>query len=207
MDYPSGSDTDIMSLLIFLMAALADTSLTGDARALVPDRISVEIALGRAGIEAEEASWLGGETWWRSDEDGQTTQRHRLGWSLLSGHRVLQTEDFGDGEGCAVLEGRDPVPGSRQVVLYSSTVTENVNMDAAVGMQPGMVLASTEDSEIALVALRPGDQVLVVDVENHRSGRRAELVELRRGNRQLQLKRDGQNPEACYGTMPVRSVR
>jgi len=196
-----------MSLLIFLMAASADTSLSGDARALVPDRISVEIALGRAGIAAEEASWLGGETWWRSDAEGQTTQRHRLGWSRLSGHQVLQTAAFDDGESCAVLEGRDPVPGSRQVVLYSSTVTEDVNMDAAVGMQPGMVLASTADAEFALVALRPGDQVLVVDVENHRSGRRAELVELRRGSRKLQLKRSGKNPEACYGARPVRSVR
>ena len=74
-------------------------------------------------------------------------------------------------------------------------------MDAAVGQQPGMVLASTAETEIAMVALRPGDQVLVVDIENNRTGRRAELVELRRGQRMLQLKRNGADPEVCYGSL------
>ncbi len=188
-----------MSILILIAAALADTGLGGDARALVPDRISVEIALDRAGIVPEHASWLGGETWWRTDEDGQTRQRHRLGWTLLSGRSMIETDAFDDGRQCAVLEGRDPVPGGRQVFLYSSSVTDSVEMDAAVGLHPGMVLASTEASEVALVALRPGDQLLMVDVENTRTGRHQELVELRRGTRTLQLKRSGEDPEVCYG--------
>lgn len=187
-----------MNLLILLMTAFADSSLGGEARLLVPDRLSVEVALDKIGVNPNEASWLGGETWWRTEDDGQTRQRHSLGWTLLSGRSVLQTESFEDSE-CAVLAGRDPIPGSRQVHLYSSTVTESVRMDAAVGQQPGMVLASTDESEIAMVALRPGDQVLVVDVEHNRTGRRAELVELRRGQRMLQLKRSGADPEVCYG--------
>ena len=189
-----------MNILILLLTASADSSLGGEARLLVPDRLSVEVELDKIGIKPTEASWLGGETWWRTEDDGQTRQRHRLGWTLLTGRSVLQTDSFEDGE-CAVLEGRDPIPGTRQVHLYSSSVTEDVRMDAAVGQQPGMVLASTEDSEIAMVALRPGDQVLVVDVENNRNGRRAELVELRRGQRMLQLKRNGADPEVCYGSL------
>lgn len=187
-----------MNLLILLLSALADSSLGGEARLIVPDRLSVEVALDKVGVNANEASWLGGETWWRTEEDGQTRQRHRLGWTLLSGRSVLETESFEDAE-CAILEGRDPIPGTRQVHLYSSSVTEDVRMNAAVGQQPGIVLASTAESEIAMVALRPGDQVLVVDAENNRTGRRAELVELRRGQRMLQLKRNGEDPEVCYG--------
>jgi hypothetical protein len=169
----------------------------------VPDRLSVEVALDKIGVNANEASWLGGETWWRTEEDGQTRQRHRLGWTLLSGRSVLETESFEDAE-CAILEGRDPIPGTRQVHLYSSSVTEDVRMNAAVGQQPGIVLASTAESEIAMVALRPGDQVLVVDAENNRTGRRAELVELRRGQRMLQLKRNGEDPEVCYGDVEMK---
>ena len=77
-------------------------------------------------------------------------------------------------------------------------------MDSTIGHQPGMVRATTEEAEIAMVSLRPGDQVLVVDVENTRNGRHSELVELRRGERRLRLTRDGEDPEVCYGSVTDR---
>ena len=187
-----------MSILIVILSALAETGLGGDARALVPDRLSVEIELQQAGIPPEQASYLGGRTDWESDEAGTIQTRHQLRWMLLSGRRVLETAPSGATE-CAVLEGQDPVPGNRQVRLYSASVTPSIAMEAELGRQPGMVLASDAGQELAMVSLRPGDTVLVVDVENRKTGHRAELVELRRGTRLLQLKRNGQDPEVCFG--------
>ena len=135
-----------MSFLILLMTAAAEAPLEGEARTAVPDRLSVEVALARTGLAADEASWLGGETWWRTDEDGQLHQRHRLGWTLLSGREVLSTEAF-DEQGCAVLEGRDPVPGNRQVHLYDATVSDpDPVMNAGIGARPGICLLYTSPS-------------------------------------------------------------
>lgn len=171
---------------------------------MIPDRIGVEVALSGLGVSISEASYLGGETRWHSEETGQTFTDHALHWMRMDGAQVLSDAAMPTRSvQCTTIEGRDPVPGDRTLHLYRSTPTETEEaMAIALGAQPGVILASTEDGEVALATLRPGDQITMVQAEHTRSGARAERLELRRENRRLVLERSGGAPEACYGPVP-----
>lgn len=189
-------------LLILLSAALASQGWSEEARTLIPDRITVELELIELEIPPESASYLGGATHWKTNEDGQTVPQHALRWLRLARSPIGVASDAPEqAERCIVVEGKDPLPGRRRIHLYRSSVAEKAtHTSAALGAQPGMVLASTNHGEVAMVTLRPGDQILHIDVEHNRSARREEHLELRRGPRMLRLSRDGRDPRACYST-------
>jgi hypothetical protein len=189
-------------LITLFSAALASQGWSEEARMLIPDRITVELELGELGIPPESASYLGGTTHWKTDESGQTVPQHALRWLRLERSPLASdTTAPEQAERCIVATGHDPIPGQRQIHLYRSSLADKAeHTSAALGAQPGMVLASTDQGEVALVTLRPGDQVLHIDVEHNRSGRREEHLELRRGRRLLRLSRDGTSPRACYST-------
>ena len=188
-----------MPLLMMISAALASQEWGAQARSEIPDRLSIELALEQHGVLPEEASYLSGHTWWRTDEAGQLHRRQALGWFQLTGRSVVREGAAEPTQQCASLSGRDPVPGGRQLLLYRSAVTDHDReMDAALAARPGIVLASSDTAELAMVSLRPGDQVFLIDIQNNRTGRRAERLELQRGESLLQLTRDGSSPQVCY---------
>lgn len=184
-------------VLLLSSASMASQPWTAPARAHIPDRVRVELELHERGIPASAASYLGGETAWRSDEAGQTHAEHALRWLRLTDAPILEdTRAPSRAHRCAAIPGHDPIPGSRQVHLYRNDRTNHAA--AELGAQPGLVLASSADGEIALVTLRPGDQILLVEATHNRSGDQVEHLELRRGLRRLTLTRDGRDPEVCY---------
>ena len=196
----------VYALLLWTGLGRASQDWVPAARLEIPDRISIETELRHFGLEAESASYLGGQTAWGTAHGGQTVARHSLRWLRLNGEPVLP-ETAVDAVGgwhhrgqCELILGQDPVPGGRILHLYrSSPFDHDLQMEAALGERPGMVLATGEQGEIAMVSLRPGDQVLLVDVEHRRTGAHAEHLELHRGDRWLTLSRDGGPPRACYG--------
>lgn len=170
------------------------------ARLEIPDRISIEAELGELSLSTESASYLGGQTSWSTDPTGQTLAHHSLRWLRLSGEPVIPETRHTQRDACEEVVGRDPVPGGRVLHLYRSTAADgDVQMNAALAERPGLVLATGADGEVAMVSLRPGDQVLLVDVQHRRTGAHTEHLELHRGTRWLTLSRDGGPPRACYG--------
>jgi hypothetical protein len=191
----------ILLLLAYFGTAHAHDGWRDAATAVVGDPIGVDLALMRRGVDPRSASVIAGVEGYER-EGRKLDRRTALRWQRIDGPAVVDLDAASGWEGrmhCTRIEGHDPVPGDRSVVLYPGR-PGLAEPDALDGDPPALVLASQDGSEFAFARLLPGDVVQVT--EGLRRGRRTERIEVRRGTRVLSIERTGKLIEACYGNVP-----
>jgi hypothetical protein len=189
-----------VTLLLFglLGAAQAHPGWRDDAAQVVGDTVGVELALSRAGVSARSASVLAGRERWVSGFGNSVDKETMLRWTRIIGTEVLEGDAARGLSGrrhCTSIQGHDPVPGGRAVVLYPGRPNRTAE-ESHGDSPPALVLASEDGREFAFVQLLPGDTVQVV--EGKHRGQRTERIEYTRGLQVLSLERTGKAIEACY---------
>ena len=149
------------------------------------DPITVEAWMAAEGVAPDDASVLAGS----SDAIGERALR----WQELSGREILSPfVSRAEGEVCARLDGRDPIPGVREVVVKAASAS-------SPGREPEVLLISAaEGTERALAVLRPGEQILTVTATDPDGRVRAEYLEVAGEQGRLALAREGDGALACY---------
>jgi len=156
------------------------------AREAQVDRIGVDLQLRRAGANPDHASVVAGGPLDRMRADTRQDPGVRIRWARMTDDTLLDARADGHAA-CDRLEGHDPVPGGREILVETTDKPTPATL----------VLASGAESELISVRLAPGETLVVVDV-NHRRHGKSERIELRKGTETLSMSRDGQGVDVCY---------
>ena len=189
-------------LLINLLTPSAEAAWTQTMHEHLSDPIGVELALHREGAEPEQASILTGAT--EQVDAGAASSRRRqgdrslVGWFEARGETVVDPKEAtgaASREVCAeVVHDLNMVPG-RKLVLYNGRVFDP---SSSLASHTGLVLASGQESPLAIVHLEPGDHVQTTERVHRRTGAVTEHIELTRGDRVLTLDRSSAGSRLCF---------